>query len=511
MGWSERLGPRWSQEEVKQFFSQWKTHHAASTLDQVALAVSTQFPHRTPDMVRALIQMHKGFLSLPMATDEGLFAILTDHYDAQVAWESEKEKVQSSRKKLSKRMLSQDMRVFCAAIDTQFFAHSEFNDCLVQMNMGHLQQAKRTEWSAIRGSMGHPRRFSATFLKEERQKLLRYRNVVRYAQRMKEFPVDIRFPYKIYSPLPVGTRVRVLHPKTQQFVIGAICTVLVLENAYEVMLTYVNHKEILRCPDTSVMLCDETVPPLLYWQQAPTTAATTAATPASTTGAENGRMDGTLVAMRAVTALLQRKERLVAQLARMNERAAALSATGESLPPASETVVQFQSQYAWVLVNLDVTNHMLATALHRMQLSQHQVEPYDGLQFQPTESSLNVQQLEWAHQYMNAAHERSRDLVASTIRRLTMDERCKESLQMPQLSTSELIMGCMDLVLTLQCAVHKMTTDDPMPLTPMVLHKLLDRNLEMLKPRSHANMSLYHEIFQSVQVLKSVLFQHAAT
>ncbi|RQM19942.1 hypothetical protein B5M09_009968 [Aphanomyces astaci] len=318
MGWSERLGPRWTESEVTEFFSLWRQHDATTaSLDRVVAAVSTELPQRTPDMVRALIQMHKGFLSLPMATDEGLYAILTDHYDAQAAWESEAAEKQqqqqvvaasSSRRKVSRRNNVQYVRSFSAAIDDEFFAHSEFHDCLVQMNMGHFQRAKRTEWSAIRGSMGHPRRFSATFLKEERQKLLRYRNVVRYAQRM------------------------------------------------------------------------------------------------------------------------------------------------------------------------------------------------NRLQDDAADAALNVQQLEWAHQYMHAAHERSRNLVAGTIRRLTMDERCKDTLQMPQLATSELIMSCMDMVLTLQY--------DQVPLPPMVVHKLLDRNLELLKPRAHANMTLYHEMVQSIQVLKSVLLTH---
>jgi hypothetical protein len=74
---------------------------------------------------------------------------------------------------------------FCAAIDVAFFHHSEFHDCLVQLGMGHLERAKRTEWAAIRASMGHPRRFSPMFLREERQKLYRYRNIVRYAQNKK--------------------------------------------------------------------------------------------------------------------------------------------------------------------------------------------------------------------------------------------------------------------------------------------------------------------------------------
>ncbi|RHY59294.1 hypothetical protein DYB34_005510, partial [Aphanomyces astaci] len=325
----------------KNFFALWRQHDATTaSLDRVVAAVSTELPQRTPDMVRALIQMHKGFLSLPMATDEGLYAILTDHYDAQAAWESEAAEQQqqqqvvtasSSRRKVSRRNNVQYLRSFSAAIDDEFFAHSEFHDCLVQMNMGHFQRAKRTEWSAIRGSMGHPRRFSATFLKEERQKLLRYRNVVRHG-----------------------------------------------------------------ITDMS----------LLYWQQATPKADVAPSFPLEYDQHGGGDLaDATGMAMRAVTALLQRKEQLVMHLSRMNDQAATMSAVEDQ----------------------------------RLQ----------------DDAALNVQQLEWAHQYMHAAHERSRNLVAGTIRRLTMDERCKETLQMPQLATSELIMSCMDMVLTLQCAVAK--------------------------------------------------------
>ncbi|ETV99787.1 hypothetical protein, variant [Aphanomyces invadans] len=474
-----------------------------------------------------------------MATDEGLFAILTDHYEAQAAWESEAAEQQKamvaspSRRKVSRRhnaALSRELRSFSATIDNEFFAHSEFHDCLVQMNMGHFQHAKRTEWSAIRGSMGHPRRFSATFLNEERQKLLRYRNVVRYAQRMNEFPVDIRFPYKIYSPLSVGAPVRVLHPKTHQTCVGVVCAVHILDNAYEVMVTYTDHKEILRCPDTSVMLRQHVSndannatmatyhrPSLLYWQQAPPPVPNEVSPLPSGSQREPAPAESdACLAMCAVTALLHRKEQLLMHLSRMNDKAASMSSALAPVTLVSgNDIVQFQSQYAWVLVNLDMTNHMLTTALYRMQLSDHHedlsADPTPYPLFQGTDgadAALNIQQLEWAHQYIHAAHERSRDLVASTIRRLTVDERCNDSIQVPQLTTSELIMSCMDLVLTLQCAVVKMTTGDQMPLSAMVVHKLLDRNLELLKPRAQANMSLYHEIVQSVQVLKSVLLAH---
>lgn len=43
----------------------------------------------------------------------------------------------------------------------------------------------RTEWTAIRGVMGRPRRLSARFLQEERKKLKRYRDDIRLVQQGK--------------------------------------------------------------------------------------------------------------------------------------------------------------------------------------------------------------------------------------------------------------------------------------------------------------------------------------
>ncbi|OQR86832.1 ALWAYS EARLY 3-like [Achlya hypogyna] len=554
MGWTDRLGPRWTREEVRRFFHLFREHQVSmhSSADETIAAMAAQLPTRTPDMIRALVQTHKGFLSLPMATDEGLFAILTDHYNAQLEWEREAKSKDPAprvhpRKPKQRRFRSNERKHFVAAIDDAFFEHSEFQDCLAQMGMAHVQQAKRTEWSAIRLSMGHPRRFSATFLNEERQKLYRYRNVVRYAQRTKvrtsllegtstnlqEFPSDIRFPYKIFHPLAIGTQVRVLHRNkfTNQLCVGRICSISTMDHSYEVIVAYTDHKEILNCPDTSVMLVDRAAgePALLYWQQqqAPSQcpppqlplshprppqlpllqpsrptprplprpeqgAVRDAASPAAATTKR------TFAAMRAVAALLQRKEMLLTTLARLNDRAEGLVA--ESSGP---TLAQFQAQYAWVIVNLDTTNDVLAAALHRLQAVQHPPESLllapQGLEMH--ESTLNPQQIAWAHQFLTTAHDKSRALVANAVARLSSDERVRAAMPMPP-KTTDVVTGCMDLVLTLQCAA---TSKNDHRLSPVVLHKLLDRNLEQIVPRSHANMSLYREICQSVEVLKSVL------
>ncbi|KDO30799.1 hypothetical protein SPRG_04700 [Saprolegnia parasitica CBS 223.65] len=501
MGWTDRLGPRWTHDDVRAFFHLFRANMELMKTkpDEAIAAIASELPARTPDMVRALVAMHKGFLSLPMATDEGLYAILTDHYNAQVEWEREaamKVTAQATkrtqpRKPLKRRSLrSSERKLFVAAIDEAFFEHSEFQDCLSQMNMAHVQRAKRTEWSAIRLSMGHPRRFSATFLNEERQKLYRYRNVVRYAQRTKEFPTDIRFPYKIYHPLAIGTQVRVLHPNklTQRLCVGRVCSVSTMDHSYEVIVTYADHKEILNCPDTSVMLVESPQPSLLYWQQQPLKVTVAPAVHTTRDEADfccDARGHNALAA----------KGMLLSALARMNDRALVLLADPSTTYAG---LVHFQSQYAWVIVNLDTTNDVLAAALHRLQSVQH--TPAESLLMEPhgLESSLNPQQIGWAHQFLTAAHEKSRSLVATSIQRLAKDDRAMSISS----KTNDVLMGCMDLVLTLQCAAN---SKDDRQLAPVVLHKLLDRNLEHIMPRSQANMSLYHEICQSVEVLKSVL------
>ncbi|OQR81394.1 hypothetical protein THRCLA_11776 [Thraustotheca clavata] len=529
MSWTERLGPLWTREEVSTFFRLFKELQPLDSTSEAT--ISEQLSGRTPDMVRALVQMHKGFLSLPMATDEGLYAILTDHYNAQLEWEREAKKVAGIERKMArkapqKQIRSMQWKKFIAAIDEAFFEHSEFLDCLEQLGMKHVQKAKRSEWSVIRMSMGHPRRFSKTFLNEERQKLHRYRNVVRYAQRTKEFPTDIRFPYKIFKPLAIGTHVQVLHPNknTNEICNGRVCSVLSADHSYEVIVKYSDRKEILNCPDTSVMVAHTEKPGLLYWQQhqeqetksSPPTPKPVAARSiyplheeipheATIASSDTEGIKQIFTTMRAVTALLQRKEMLVGALAKMNDQAVALlsdyqtelAAQGNinSRSAAASALAQFQSQYAWVIVNLDTTNDMLAAALHRLQSIKH-AEDTLLMETNGVESTLNPDQIRWAHQFLTVSREKSQDLVTDTIKRLSSDER----VQTVPDSTKNVIMGCMDLVLTLQAA--STSKED---LAPIVLHKLLDRNLEQIIPKSQANMGLYHEICQSVEVLKSVL------
>uniref|UniRef100_A0AAV1U7H3 DIRP domain-containing protein n=1 Tax=Peronospora matthiolae TaxID=2874970 RepID=A0AAV1U7H3_9STRA len=71
------LGPRWSLEELQTFYLLLKTH--GKQWDKL----TERLPQRSCGMVRALFDMHRGYLSLSEASVEGFCAIMMDHYDVQ--------------------------------------------------------------------------------------------------------------------------------------------------------------------------------------------------------------------------------------------------------------------------------------------------------------------------------------------------------------------------------------------------------------------------------------------
>lgn len=71
------LGPRWSRQELRAFYVLFASH--GSQWERLA----EQLPGRSTAMVRALFDMHRGYLSLPEASVEGFCTIMTDHYKNQ--------------------------------------------------------------------------------------------------------------------------------------------------------------------------------------------------------------------------------------------------------------------------------------------------------------------------------------------------------------------------------------------------------------------------------------------
>ncbi|XP_031739375.1 protein ALWAYS EARLY 3 isoform X1 [Cucumis sativus] len=114
---------------------------------------------------------------------------------------------------------------FYSAIDFPWFAKCEFVEYLNHVGLGHIPRLTRVEWGVIRSSLGRPRRFSAQFLKEEKQKLNQYRESVR--KHYAELRAGTRegLPTDLARPLSVGQRVIAIHPKTREIHDGSVLTV----------------------------------------------------------------------------------------------------------------------------------------------------------------------------------------------------------------------------------------------------------------------------------------------
>ncbi|KAJ8755627.1 hypothetical protein K2173_022222 [Erythroxylum novogranatense] len=81
----EKLGPRWSNEELQRFYNAYR--HYGRDWKKVAAEVR----NRSTEMVEALYNMNQAYLSLPegLATVLGLIAMMTDHYTVLEASDSE--------------------------------------------------------------------------------------------------------------------------------------------------------------------------------------------------------------------------------------------------------------------------------------------------------------------------------------------------------------------------------------------------------------------------------------
>ncbi|KAF9619419.1 hypothetical protein IFM89_006994 [Coptis chinensis] len=137
----------------------------------------------------------------------------------------------SLKENLSHCLSSQALRRWCAfewyysAIDYPWYAKREFVEYLNHVGLGQVPKLTRVEWGVIRSSLGKPRRLSQQFLREEKDKLERYRDSVRghYAE-LRSGIRDVT-PSDLARPLRVGQRVIACHPKTKGIYDGSILTV----------------------------------------------------------------------------------------------------------------------------------------------------------------------------------------------------------------------------------------------------------------------------------------------
>ncbi|KAL0919995.1 hypothetical protein M5K25_009092 [Dendrobium thyrsiflorum] len=90
---SDMLGSQWGRDELERFYEAYRKH--GRDWRKIAVAVR----NRPPEMVEALYNMNKAYLSLPEghATASGLIAMMTDHYNMLEGSDSEQESNDASR------------------------------------------------------------------------------------------------------------------------------------------------------------------------------------------------------------------------------------------------------------------------------------------------------------------------------------------------------------------------------------------------------------------------------
>ncbi|KAK7269336.1 hypothetical protein RIF29_22061 [Crotalaria pallida] len=141
------------------------------------------------------------------------------------------DKYSTLKDKLSSCLSSYMFRRWCtfewfySAVDYPWFAKREFMEYLNHVGLGYIPRLTRVEWSAIKSSLGKPRRFSEHYLCEELQKLEQYRESVRKHYTELRTGIKDGLPTDLPKPLYVGQRVIALHPKTREIHDGSVLTV----------------------------------------------------------------------------------------------------------------------------------------------------------------------------------------------------------------------------------------------------------------------------------------------
>ncbi|GLE01612.1 hypothetical protein PINS_up010446 [Pythium insidiosum] len=634
----QALGPRWSPKELRAFYillkavgKQWER-------------LEERLPQRSQAMIRALYEMHSGYLSLPEASAEGFCAIMMDRYktmdeaarqtiqddqrrsvgpdesplpsvsslERKHASEMElgenetsppsvpgvsdatrhkkKRKLDRllagsrndgrrlvrrlevddgdhtpsfrSRKKMTtaltvRRRGSDSLRKrdviigrggascpldlpwfywFYSYIDADFFRHNEFIECLERMGLGKITRAARPVWASVRASMGRPRRLSKCFLAQEKQKLYSYRSIK--ARGEPAPPLSPMWPYQKTAELKVGLKVivRLEHPR--HFAIATIenfslrdgvCKVRLETNSSRVC-SLENVMVPVRPPErATVEVTSDAVPATLPAKTtAPLTIVTTDDTSpsvGSTSSAEtlpNNRQDKVATIL-LVKDLLKRKETLLDALSSMNEQARALHATGTADGATFHTTgsdgTVFQRQYAWLVVNLDVTNRYLKAALLRLQdfatgsqafgvsmiippvhSSNDATADANNVAFgasttdsatDSSQSTLTLEQMRWAVNFLTQCRKKATELVQDTTTStvttssVSATSNREDDRLLPE--TQELIANCVALF-----GVIRRGASPSIP--PLITQKLLDRMFELLEPRSESNLDLFAEL-----------------
>ncbi|KAL7104987.1 hypothetical protein ACP275_07G016600 [Erythranthe tilingii] len=134
---SDKLGPRWTMEELTRFYDTYRKN--GKDWKKIATAVK----NRTMDMVEALYTMNRAYLSLPhgSASVAGLIAMMTDHYSNLARSDSDQESNDGagSSRKPQKRARGKVQPTTPKASEEQFISESPS----IMSNYGCLSLLKK--------------------------------------------------------------------------------------------------------------------------------------------------------------------------------------------------------------------------------------------------------------------------------------------------------------------------------------------------------------------------------
>jgi len=241
---------------------------------------------------------------------------------------------------------------FYSDIDHAIFeSESEFKLCLKEtFPQLHGKRLRRVEWNMIRKLLGKPRRFSTSFLEEERDSLRAKRDKIRVLQRGGTLNADQLqdLPRNIPATLPVGTRVTCkvnLQPRSDDLLATGTVEVVV-NKGYKIRFDS-NVPELFQSgepyfvSDLNVM-SNEQIPSLVVEKPEQDDLADNAATMMPLI---NGLAD--------LQVLLDEKERIVGLLHLTNNHAQAQFALGQHLSMSEK------KEYAQNMVRLQQVNSRL--------------------------------------------------------------------------------------------------------------------------------------------------------
>ncbi|KAJ1387434.1 SANT/Myb domain [Sesbania bispinosa] len=120
---TDKLGPQWSKEELKRFYEAYRKY--GKEWKKVATVVCD----RSVEMVEALYNMNRAYLSLPEGTASvvGLIAMMTDHYNVLEGSDSERESndAPGSRKPVKRKREKVQLSVSKDPVQSQSIASSD--------------------------------------------------------------------------------------------------------------------------------------------------------------------------------------------------------------------------------------------------------------------------------------------------------------------------------------------------------------------------------------------------